>query len=279
MSNPIIVHNINGMRDIVRDWQKSGLKVGLVPTMGALHDGHLSLVEALSHKADRIIVSIFVNPTQFSAHEDLDKYPRTIESDIEKLATTKADLAFIPSVAEMYGKDFNSSIHVEGPSSGLETDERPHFFKGVSLVVLKLFMQSLANVAIFGEKDYQQLLVIRKMVRDLDLPIEIMSGPIMREADGLAMSSRNFYLSPEQRAIAAKLNIILQALANSTAAHQVAEEDAKRALLEAGFSAVDYACIRDADSLAEPNATTTKRRALIVARLGEVRLLDNMEAI
>lgn len=279
MSNPIIVHNINGMRDIVRDWQKSGLKVGLVPTMGALHDGHLSLVEALSHKADRIIVSIFVNPTQFSAHEDLDKYPRTIESDIEKLATTKADLAFIPSVAEMYGKDFNSSIHVEGPSSGLETDERPHFFKGVSLVVLKLFMQSLANVAIFGEKDYQQLLVIRKMVRDLDLPIEIMSGPIMREADGLAMSSRNFYLSPEQRAIAAKLNIILQALANSTATHQVAEEDAKRALLEAGFSAVDYACIRDADSLAEPNATTTKRRALIVARLGEVRLLDNMEAI
>lgn len=279
MSNPIIVHNINRMRDIVRDWQKSGLKVGLVPTMGALHDGHLSLVEALSHKADRIIVSIFVNPTQFSAHEDLDKYPRTIESDIEKLATTKADLAFIPSVAEMYGKDFNSSIHVEGPSSGLETDERPHFFKGVSLVVLKLFMQSLANVAIFGEKDYQQLLVIRKMVRDLDLPIEIMSGPIMREADGLAMSSRNFYLSPEQRAIAAKLNIILQALANSTAAHQVAEEDAKRALLEAGFSAVDYACIRDADSLAEPNATTTKRRALIVARLGEVRLLDNMEAI
>ncbi len=279
MSNPIIVHNINGMRDIVRDWQKSGLKVGLVPTMGALHDGHLSLVEALSHKADRIIVSIFVNPTQFSAHEDLNKYPRTIESDIEKLATTKADLAFIPSVAEMYGKDFNSSIHVEGPSSGLETDERPHFFKGVSLVVLKLFMQSLANVAIFGEKDYQQLLVIRKMVRDLDLPIEIMSGPIMREADGLAMSSRNFYLSPEQRAIAAKLNIILQALANSTATHQVAEEDAKRALLEAGFSAVDYACIRDADSLAEPNATTTKRRALIVARLGEVRLLDNMEAI
>ena len=279
MSNPIIVHNINRMRDIVRDWQKSGLKVGLVPTMGALHDGHLSLVEALSHKADRIIVSIFVNPTQFSAHEDLDKYPRTIESDIEKLATTKADLAFIPSVAEMYGKDFNSSIHVEGPSSGLETDERPHFFKGVSLVVLKLFMQSLANVAIFGEKDYQQLLVIRKMVRDLDLPIEIMSGPIMREADGLAMSSRNVYLSPEQRAIAAKLNIILQALANSTAAHQVAEEDAKRALLEAGFSAVDYACIRDADSLAEPNATTTKRRALIVARLGEVRLLDNMEAI
>lgn len=279
MSNTIIVHNINGMRDIVRDWQKSGLKVGLVPTMGALHDGHLSLVEALSHKADRIIVSIFVNPTQFSAHEDLDKYPRTQESDIKKLATTKADLAFIPSVGEMYGKDFDTSIHVEGPSSGLETDERPHFFKGVSLVVLKLFMQSLANVAIFGEKDYQQLLVIRKMVRDLDLPIEIMSGPILREADGLAMSSRNVYLSPEQRAIAAKLNIILQALAKNTAAPHEAEEEAKRALLKAGFSTVDYACIRDADSLAVPDATTTRRRALIVARLGDVRLLDNMEAI
>ena len=170
------------------------------------------------------------------------------------------------------------AITLDGPALGLETDNRPHFFGGVALIVNKLLSQSQTDVAIFGEKDYQQLLVIRRMVRDLDLPVEILSGPIIREADGLAMSSRNVYLSDTQRPIAAKLNGILKALAGNAADRKTAEAEAHDALMEAGFASVDYATIRDADTLAEPTAATTSRRALIVARLGDVRLLDNMAA-
>lgn len=279
MPEPFIHHGVDDMRETVRGWQRDGLKVGIVPTMGALHAGHLSLIEEISKVAERIIVSIFVNPTQFAAHEDLDKYPRTEDSDLEKLSVTKTDLVYMPTAREMYPDGFETSVSIGGPAAGLESDERPHFFGGVSLIVLKLFMQSLANVAIFGEKDYQQLLVIRQMVRDLNLPIEVMAGPIIREADGLAMSSRNTYLSPEERSIAGKLNIIMKELANSTQPHDIAEAKAQAALLDAGFSSVDYATIRDADTLMPPNKETIARRALIVARLGTIRLLDNMEAL
>ena len=195
------------------------------------------------------------------------------------LDTTQAQCVFAPSVSEMYPDGFTTAIELGGPAQGLESDNRPHFFAGVALIVNKLLSQSQADVAIFGEKDYQQLRVIRRMVRDLDLPVEILGGPIIREPDGLAMSSRNVYLTAAQRPIAGKLNGILKNLAASTKPREAAEAEAEAALLAAGFTHVDYATIRDADSLAVPDATTQSRRALIVARLGDVRLLDNMAAI
>ncbi len=186
MSEIKISRTVQDLRAQVAGWKAEGLRVGLVPTMGALHAGHLSLVEQISPKVDRIIVSIFVNPTQFAAHEDLDTYPRQEASDINALAGHSVDCVFAPHASEIYPDGFATSIHMEGPALGLETDDRPHFFGGVALVVAKLFTQSQADVAIFGEKDYQQLLVIRRMARDLDLPIEILGAPIIREADGLA---------------------------------------------------------------------------------------------
>ena len=279
MPSPEVFRSIADMRAQVTAWKADGLRVGLVPTMGALHDGHLSLVEAISAQADKIIVSIFVNPTQFAAHEDLDTYPRQEAADLAALANTKANAIFAPSVSEMYPDGFTTSITMQGPALGLETENRPHFFSGVALIVCKLLLQSQTDVAIFGEKDYQQLLVIKRMARDLDIAAEIIGGPIIREADGLAMSSRNVYLSDAQRPIAAKLNVILRDMATSTAPREEAEAAAHQALLEAGFSAVDYATIRDADTLALPDEKTKNRRALIVARLGDVRLLDNMAAV
>ena len=273
-----IYRTIADMRAQVAAWKAEGLRVGLVPTMGALHQGHLSLVGEIAPHCDRIITSIFVNPAQFAAHEDLGTYPRDEAADLTALQTTKADCVFAPEVSEMYPDGFTTSITLDGPALGLETDNRPHFFGGVALIVNKLLSQSQTDVAIFGEKDYQQLLVIRRMVRDLDLPVEILSGPIIREADGLAMSSRNVYLTAAQRPIAAKLNGVLKALANSEADRETAEMEAYDALIQAGFAAVDYAAIRDAETLAVPSEATTSRRALIVARLGEVRLLDNMAA-
>ena len=195
------------------------------------------------------------------------------------LGTGKADCDFEPGVAEMCQEGFTTALVLDGPARGLESDNRPHFFGGVALIVNKLLSQSQADVAIFGEKDYQQLRVIRRMVRDLDLPVEILGGPIIREADGLAMSSRNVYLTEAHRPIAATLHGTLNTLAHSTAPREVAEEEARQALLAAGFTAVDYATIRDAETLDMPDDNTIERRALIVARLGDVRLLDNMAAI
>lgn len=279
MPSPEVFRSIADMRAQVAAWKADGSRVGLVPTMGALHDGHLSLVEAISAQADKIIVSIFVNPTQFAAHEDLDTYPRQEAADLAALANTKANAIFAPSVSDMYPDGFATGITMQGAALGLETENRPHFFSGVALIVCKLLLQSQTDVAIFGEKDYQQLLVIKRMARDLDIAADIIGGPIIREADGLAMSSRNVYLSAAQRPIAAKLNVILQDMARSTAPHEEAEAAAHQALLQAGFSAVDYATIRDADTLAVPDETTKSRRALIVARLDDVRLLDNMPAV
>ena len=269
---------IDALRDYVRACRADGHRVGLVPTMGALHAGHLSLVEAIGRHTDTVIVSIFVNPTQFAAHEDLDTYPRHEAEDLEKLASTCATAVFAPSAGDMYPPGFATSVAVEGPANGLESDMRPHFFAGVGLVVTKLLLQTLPDVAIFGEKDYQQLLVIRRLVRDLDIPVEIIGGPIIREADGLAMSSRNAYLSADQRVIAGRLNQILRALAEAADPPDIAEAKAHDALVEEGFSAIDYACIRDAETLAAPVAQTTRRRALIAARLGDIRLIDSMDA-
>ena len=278
MSEIKILRSVSDLRAQVAAWKAHGLRVGLVPTMGALHGGHLSLVDQISQKADRIIVSIFVNPTQFAAHEDLDTYPRQEADDLQALAGRAADCVYAPPASEIYPEGFATAIHMQGPALGLETDDRPHFFGGVALVVAKLFTQSQADVAIFGEKDYQQLLVIRRMARDLDLPIEILGAPIIREADGLAMSSRNAYLNAEQRQIAGKLNGILADLAVSDLPIEEAENAAREQLLAAGFTQVDYAALRDGDSLQAIGADSQHRRALIAARIDNIRLIDNMPA-
>jgi len=278
MSEIKILRSVSDLRAQVAAWKAHGLRVGLVPTMGALHGGHLSLVDQISQKADRIIVSIFVNPTQFAAHEDLDTYPRQEADDLQALAGRAADCVYAPAASEIYPEGFATAIHMQGPALGLETDDRPHFFGGVALVVAKLFTQSQADVAIFGEKDYQQLLVIRRMARDLDLPIEILGAPIIRESDGLAMSSRNAYLNAEQRQIAGKLNGILANLAASDLPVEQAEKAACEQLLAAGFTQVDYAALRNGDSLQTLGADSQNRRALIAARLDNIRLIDNMPA-
>jgi len=254
MKTPEIVATIAELRSHVAAWRGAGQRVGLVPTMGALHTGHLSLIDAVRSRADKAVVTIFVNPTQFAPHEDFDRYPRTLDTDAAKLGE-KADLIFAPTVKEMYPEGFATKIDVGGPSEGLETDFRPHFFGGVATVVAKLLIAAMPDVAVFGEKDWQQLQVIRRLVTDLALPIEIMGAPILREADGLAMSSRNAYLKAHERAIAGKMNVILR---NAKDVDQ-----AKRDLLSAGFDSVDYVAIRDG-------------RILAAAKIGGTRLIDNM---
>jgi pantoate--beta-alanine ligase len=261
-----IVHTVAELRAEIAVWRKTGARAGLVPTMGALHAGHLALAEMARKRAERVVASIFVNPAQFAPHEDFDRYPRTLDSDCAKLKG-HADLVFAPSVAEMYPKGFAMRIEVGGPALGLESDFRPHFFSGVATVVAKLLIAAMPDIAVFGEKDYQQLLVIRRLTADLALPIEIVGAPIVREADGLAMSSRNAYLHERERAVAGKMNIVLR--------EAVSEEQATRALLDAGFDSVDYVAIRDAATLGP--AGDGPRRILAAAKIGKTRLIDNME--
>ena len=278
MKAPMIVKDVHALRAALAPWRRE--RIGLVPTMGALHDGHLSLVRETQNHADKIVVSIFVNPAQFAPHEDFDRYPRALESDMEKLSGTGAvDLVFAPSVAEMYPQGFATKLEVGGPSQGLETDFRPHFFSGVATVVSKLLIAALPDVAIFGEKDYQQLLVIRRMTADLGLPIRILGGAIVREADGLAMSSRNAYLKPEERKVAGRLNAILKDAAmrlRNGAPIADTEAHARAALLEAGFGPVDYVAVRDAETLSVISDMARPARILAAAKIGGTRLIDNM---
>ncbi len=278
MKTAEIVTSVAALRAHVSDWRRSGARVGLVPTMGALHAGHLSLVETIRTRTDKAIVSIFVNPAQFAPHEDFDRYPRTLETDTAKLGDA-ADLIFAPAVKEMYPAGFATRLEVGGPSQGLETDFRPHFFSGVATVVSKLLIAAMPDVAIFGEKDYQQLLVIRRMTADLGLPIEIAGAAIVREADGLAMSSRNAYLAPREREIAGRMNLVLRDVI-TRAKHGdpigVAEQFGKSDLLEAGFSSVDYVAIRDAETLEPVTDLTRPARILAAAKIGATRLIDNM---
>ena len=280
MNQPGIVSTVADLRTRIADWRRDGRRIGLVPTMGALHEGHLSLMREAARRTDRVVVSIFVNPAQFAPHEDFDRYPRVLPDDLTKIATTGAvELVFAPTVAEMYPDGFATKIDVGGPAQGLETDFRPHFFSGVATVVAKLLLAAMPDIAIFGEKDYQQLLVIRRMVTDLTLPIEIPGSAIVREADGLAMSSRNAYLNPEERRIAGNLNRILKDVAAKVrggAAIADAEAAGEKALREAGFSSVDYLTVRDAESLAEMKTLAAPARVLAAAKLGKTRLIDNM---
>lgn len=252
-------------------------RIGMVPTMGALHAGHLSLVADARRHADHVLVSIFVNPAQFAPNEDFDAYPRTLDADLDKLSG-HADLVFAPTPREIYPDGYATTITVGGPSAGLETDFRPHFFAGVATVVAKLLIAASPDIAVFGEKDYQQLLVIRQLVGDLALPVEIVGAPTLREADGLALSSRNAYLCAEERKIAGQLNLILKQAAHRAAAGDLraAEAQAIEALWKAGFSHVDYVAIRDAQTLAHITALERPARILAAAKIGKTRLIDNM---
>ena len=274
------VSTITDLRAHVAGWRRDGRRVGLVPTMGALHEGHLSLMRDMAGRADRVVVSIFVNPAQFAPHEDFDRYPRALADDLAKIETTRAfHLVFAPSVAEMYPEGFATKIEIGGPALGLESDFRPHFFSGVATVVAKLLVAAMPDVAIFGEKDYQQLLVIRRLVADLKLPIEIPGGTIVREPDGLAMSSRNAYLSRDERQIAGNLCRILEDIAAKIRAGMpvaVAEGAGATALRDAGFSSVDYLTVRDAATLIKLETLSAPARVLAAAKLGKTRLIDNM---
>ena len=251
--------------------------VALVPTMGALHDGHIALVREARKRARFVAVSIFVNPTQFAPHEDFDSYPRDLTGDLEKLAGA-ADLVFAPGARDMYPQGFATSIAVGGPALGLESDFRPHFFAGVATVVAKLLLAAMPDCAIFGEKDYQQLQVVKRLAADLALPTEIIGAPTVREADGLAMSSRNAYLDGDQRRIAAQLNAIMKdAIARARSGGvATAEAAGKAALVKAGFGTVDYFTFRDAESLAPVTELARPARLLAAAHLGRTRLIDNM---
>jgi pantoate--beta-alanine ligase len=268
------------LRARVAAWRAAGERVALVPTMGALHEGHLSLVGIGRRNADHVVASLFVNPTQFSPAEDFDAYPRNEARDAELLAAAGCELLYAPGADEMYPLGFSTSVAVAHVSDGMEGAARPHHFGGVATVVTKLLTQAAPDVAVFGEKDYQQLQVIRRLTRDLDLPVEIIGGPTMRADDGLALSSRNAYLSPEQRAIAPALNRALKACAQAVArgaAVDVAEAAAIESILAAGFDSVDYLEVRSAEYLERlgPGPIDAPARVLTAARLGRTRLLDN----
>ncbi|MCY4396931.1 MAG: pantoate--beta-alanine ligase [Rhodospirillaceae bacterium] len=274
-----VVRSIPALRDTVARWRRNGESVGLVPTMGALHAGHIELVRQSRAQCDRTVVSIFVNPTQFNPDEDLDRYPRQEEKDLKVLSDVRADLAFIPVVEEIYPEGFATAVHVGRVTTGMEGTVRVGHFDGVATVVCKLFMQATPDKAFFGEKDYQQLTTIRHMARDLDMPVTVVPVPTVREADGLALSSRNAYLSPEQRRIAASLNRILRETARSIAkgrAIDAATAAARQALLDAGFDAVDYVECRAEADLAVLETLDRPARVLATARLGPTRLLDNV---
>ena len=274
-----VVRSVADLRAIVRGWRSAGERIGLIPTMGALHDGHLSLVRLAKAQCARAVTSIFVNPTQFAPQEDFTRYPRDEGSDLAKLASVDCDLVWAPTVAEMYPAGFATDVVPRGAAIGLESDARPHFFTGVATVCSKLFTQVAPDIAVFGEKDYQQLCVIRQVVRDLDLPLEIVGHPTLREPDGLAMSSRNAYLDRAQRAAAPALYRELSEAAAAVAGGlgiPEATSQARQRLTDAGFQ-VDYVEIRDAETLmpVEPGAHRPLR-ALAAARLGNTRLIDNV---
>ena len=275
---PKLIETVAGLRAEVATYRAAGEKVALVPTMGALHEGHIALVNQARTLARRVIVSIFVNPTQFAPNEDFSRYPRTLEADSAKLTAAGADVIYLPDAREMYPDGFSTAITPSGPALGLETDFRPHFFSGVSIVVAKLFLQSSADFAIFGEKDYQQLKVVTRMARDLDIPITVVPGPTVREADGLALSSRNRYLSTEERATAPVIARSLTAAANAIRAGTPpgpAVEQARAAISEAGLR-VDYVEARHAESLAPLSGGEEPVRLLAAAWLGSTRLIDNL---
>jgi pantoate--beta-alanine ligase len=277
---PRVLRTLTALRKTVARYRKAGEKIVLVPTMGALHAGHLSLIRLARLRARRVIVSIFVNPAQFAPTEDFASYPRNLAADLAALKETGADLVWAPPPQTMYPAGFALRIVPEGPATvGLEDKYRPHFFAGVATVVAKLFLQCQPDIAVFGQKDYQQLKVVTALARDLDLPIRILGVPTVREPDGLAMSSRNAYLSPAERATAPLLHRALFDCAGKIAQGLALEEAlaGSRMDIERGGFVLDYLEARHADTL---QAIQTPRegpvRLLAAARLGKTRLIDNM---
>lgn len=269
---------VKSLRETVRAWRAAGESVALVPTMGALHVGHLALVSAAKTQAKRVVVSIFVNPTQFGPNEDFNRYPRQLESDLKLLRDAGADAAWLPNVEEMYPQGFSTMVHVEGPSAGLDGDFRPGHFDGVATVVAKLLLQVTPDMALFGQKDYQQLCVIRKMVADMNINTRIIGVPTVREADGLALSSRNAYLSAEERSIAPQLHVVLQVAANELQNGNDVATTLKKAiasLLHIGFRSVDYLELRG-EELEVMNEFLPPARLLVAAHLVNTRLIDNI---
>jgi pantoate--beta-alanine ligase len=280
VNRPRIVRTVPALRTAVARLRRAGGKVALVPTMGALHAGHLALVRYAKRRARHVIVSIFVNPAQFAPHEDLATYPRTFDADAAALAGTDAKLIWAPTVEVMYPAGFATRVVPAGPATaGLEDRFRPHFFAGVTTVVSKLLIQCQPDYAMFGEKDYQQLKVVTRMAKDLDLPVTIVGVPTVREPDGLALSSRNAYLSANDRAAAPALHRVLrqcaEAIARGEHLAQVLDEGG-RAIEAAGFT-LDYLEARNAATL-EPvtNGTDMPIRLLVAARMGKTRLIDNI---
>jgi pantoate--beta-alanine ligase len=268
----------------VRDWKAAGETVGFVPTMGALHGGHISLVEKAKENASRTITSIFVNPTQFAPGEDFETYPRREADDLALLAAAGCDVVYMPGVAEMYPDGSVTDVRVNGMSDLLDGLYRPHFFYGVATVVARLFLHAQPDVAVFGEKDFQQLQIIRRMVRDLGFPIRIIGGETRRERDGLAQSSRNLYLSPEERRIAGAMYAALHRASVRLSIGALPGEvraEAESHLLKAGFKSVDYIALVDPDSLTAladdaPLAQGKTARLLGAGWLGRTRLIDNL---
>ncbi|MFO1428490.1 MAG: pantoate--beta-alanine ligase [Steroidobacteraceae bacterium] len=275
------VTRIHSVRERVAEWRRAGARIGFVPTMGNLHKGHLSLLTRAAERADRIVVSVFVNPLQFGPSEDFNRYPRTLEHDTELLKKSRADLLFTPTAFEMYpmGVERTSLIDVPELSGILEGQIRPGHFAGVATVVAKLFNIVQPDVAVFGEKDYQQLMIIRRMVQDLCMPIGIEGGPIVRDHDGLALSSRNQYLSPGERNRASRLYDTLrhvrQRIVEGQRRYTEVEALAMRELTTAGFEP-DYVSVRRPSDLMPPRVGDEEVVVLAAARLGRTRLIDNL---
>jgi len=276
----MIARDVLDLRKVVAGWRHEGYTVALVPTMGAIHAGHLSLISEAKSRCDRVIASVFVNPTQFDEDEDLDAYPANEEEDVRELASVGTDLVFCPNRKDIYPEGFSTVISVSGLTSGLCGPFRPGHFDGVVTVVAKLFLQSLPDIAIFGEKDYQQLLVIRQLAKDLNIPVDIVGAPIVREDDGLAMSSRNRYLSEKERIVAPEIYRILKIVAERIIIKpndcELICRLAREELLEKGFEAVDYITICHAETLEPLSAYNSPARIFVAARLGQARLIDNL---
>ena len=276
---PSVIESVADLREAVGAWRRRGLTVSLVPTMGALHEGHMALVRAARAHGGRTVVSLFVNPAQFAPNEDFDLYPRNPADDLAKLAEAGVEAVFMPTVDTVYPPGFATTVHVDGVTAGLESAARPHFFDGVATVVAKLLLQCLPDVALFGEKDYQQLATVRRLVADLDIPCRIEAVPTVRDGDGLALSSRNVYLSAEERRVAPRLFEVLSWMA-AALAQGAASADAiangTSALTAAGFTRIDYLAVCDAETLAPVERIAAPARVLAAAWLGETRLIDNV---